>query len=147
MPEKLDDLADNVRDLSVWVRVSFVIVFVVALHLIIGPLIVLLALAQGLFLIFTARVNENLASFGSLLTAYVAQILSFVTFNSERRPFPFSDFPEEHAGASADFTSSQSARSAQSDVKLEESGRDRKPTKKSQSKKKPVRKKKFSNGN
>ena len=52
MPEKLDDFVDNVRDLSVWVRVSFVIVFVVALHLIIGPLIVLLALAQGLFLIF-----------------------------------------------------------------------------------------------
>ena len=72
MPEKLDDFVDNVRDLSVWVRVSFVIVFVVALHLIIGPLIVLLALAQGLFLIFTARVNENLASFGSVSIPFFA---------------------------------------------------------------------------
>ena len=67
--------------------------FIVVLHLIIGPLIVLLALVQALFLIFTTKANENLAGFGSLLVTYVAQILNFVTFNSESRPFPFSDFP------------------------------------------------------
>ena len=93
MPEQLNDLVENVRELSGWVRVLFVIFFIVVLHLIIGPLIVLLALAQGLFRIFNAKANENLAGFGALLVTYVAQILNFVTFNSETRPFPFSDFP------------------------------------------------------
>ena len=92
MPEQLDDLVENVRELSGWVRVLFVI-FIVVLHLIIGPLIVLLALVQALFLIFTTKANENLAGFGSLLVTYVAQILNFVTFNSESRPFRFPIFP------------------------------------------------------
>ena len=66
MPEQLDDLVENVRELSGWVRVLFVIFFIVVLHLIIGPLIVLLALVQALFLIFTTKANENPVSYTHL---------------------------------------------------------------------------------
>lgn len=151
MPEQLDDLVENVRELSGWVRVLFVIFFIVVLHLIIGPLIVLLALAQGLFLIFTTKPNENLAGFGALLVTYVTQILNFVTFNSESRPFPFSDFPgglvepAEVAGADAG-SDSTSAVPAQEEDKAE-AGKPakkapKKAPKKTASKKKAVSKKK-----
>ena len=152
MPEQLDDLVENVRELSGWVRVLFVIFFIVVLHLIIGPLIVLLALAQGLFVVFTTKPNENLAGFGALLVTYVAQILNFVTFNSESRPFPFSDFPggqvepAEVAGADADPSDSTSAVPAQEEDKAE-AGKPakkalKKAPKKTASKKKAVSKKK-----
>ena len=152
MPEQLDDLVENVRELSGWVRVLFVIFFIVVLHLIIGPLIVLLALAQGLFLVFTTQPNENLAGFGALLVTYVSQILNFVTFNSEIRPFPFSDFPggqvepAEVAGADADPSDSTSAVPAQEEDKAE-AGKPakkalKKAPKKTASKKKAVSKKK-----
>ena len=125
MPEQLDDLVENIRELSGWVRVLFVIFFIVVLHLIIGPLIVLLALAQGLFLVFTTKPNENLAGFGALLVTYVSQILNFVTFNSESRPFPFSDFsggqvdPAEVEGADDGPSDSTSAVPAQEEDKAE----------------------------
>lgn len=152
MPEQLDDLVENVRELSGWVRVLFVIFFIVVLHLIIGPLIVLLALAQGLFLVFTTKPNENLAGFGALLVAYVSQIINFVTFNSESRPFPFSDFPEgqvdpeEVAGADDGPSDSTSAVPAQEEDKAE-AGKPakkalKKAPKKTASKKKAVSKKK-----
>ena len=150
MPEKLDDLVENVRELSGWVRVLFVIFFIVVLHLIIGPLIVLLALAQGLFLIFTAKANENLAGFGALLAIYAAQILNFVTFHSERRPFPFSDFPDGHvdpaevAGVDAEPSNSMSAVFSQEELKAETGKPAKKVSKKAVSKQKAIRKKKAS---
>ena len=148
MPEQLDDLVGNVRELSGWVRVLFVIFFIVVLHLIIGPLIVLLALAQGLFLIFTAKANENLAGFGALLAIYAAQILNFVTFHSERRPFPFSDFPDGHvdpvevAGVDAEPSNSVSAVFSQEVLKADTDKPAKKGPKKAASKQKAVRKKK-----
>ncbi len=148
MPEQLDDLVENVRELSGWVRVLFVIFFIVVLHLIIGPLIVLLALVQALFLIFTTKANENLAGFGSLLVTYVAQILNFVTFNSESRPFPFSDFPggqvepAEVAGADAGPSDSMSAVPAQEEDNAEAGKPAKKGPKKAGIRKKAVRKKK-----
>ncbi len=148
MPEQLDDLVENVRELSGWVRVLFVLFFIVVLHLIIGPLIVLLALAQGLFLVFTTKPNENLAGFGALLVTYVAQILNFVTFNSESRPFPFSDFPggqaepAEVTGAETGPSDSMSAVSAKEEDKAESGNPAKQAAKKAVGKKKAVRKKK-----
>ena len=150
MPEQLDDLVGNVRELSGWVRVLFVIFFIVVLHLIIGPLIVLLALAQSLFLIFTAKANENLAGFGALLATYASQILNFVTFHSERRPFPFSDFPNgnvdsaEVAGVDAEPSNSMSAVFSQEGLKAEAGKPAKKVSKKAASKQKAIRKKKAS---
>ena len=148
MPDQLDDLVENVRELSGWVRVLFVIFFIVVLHLVIGPLIVLLALAQGLFRIFNAKANENLAGFGALLVTYVAQILNFVTFNSETRPFPFSDFPggqvepSEATGVNADPSDSISAVFSREEGQGEVGKPAKKASKKAVSKKKAVRKKK-----
>ncbi|MBQ86384.1 MAG: hypothetical protein CMQ16_08275 [Gammaproteobacteria bacterium] len=150
MPEQLNDLVENVRELSGWVRVLFVIFFIVVLHLIIGPLIVLLALAQSLFLVFTAKANENLSGFGALLATYAAQILNFVTFHSERRPFPFSDFPDgrvdsaEVAGVDAEPSKSMSAGFLQKELKAEAEKPAREVLKKAASKRKAVRKKKAS---
>ena len=78
-----------------------------------------------MFLVFTTKPNENLAGFGALLVTYVAQILNFVTFNSESRPFPFSDFPggqvepAEVAGADAGPSDSMSAVPAQEEDNAE----------------------------
>lgn len=150
MPEQLDDLVENVREPSGWVRVLFVIFFIAVLNFIIGPLVLLLALAQSLFLIFTAKANENLAGFGDLLARYAAQILNFVTFHSERRPFPFSDFPAGHvdsaevAGVDAEPSNSMSAVFSQEELKAEAGKPAKKISKKAASTKKAVRKKKAS---
>ena len=109
-----------------------------------------------MFLIFTTKANENLAGFGSLLVTYVAQILNFVTFNSESRPFPFSDFPGgqvEPAGVtgaepkpsdSMSAVSSQEEQEEQEEQKAEAGKPAKRFSKKAASTKKAVRKKKAS---
>lgn len=93
MSGKYEDIVDNLREPSAWVRVVFMLAFAVFLYLIIAPVILVLMVAQALFAVLTGEENENLRILGSALTVYVSQILEFVTYNSETKPFPFSDFP------------------------------------------------------
>ena len=93
MSEKYEDIVDNLRQPSAWIRVVFMLAFAVFLYLIIAPVILVLMVVQALFAVITGEENEHLRFLGSALTVYVSQILEFVTYNSEIKPFPFSDFP------------------------------------------------------
>lgn len=44
-------------------------------------------------LILTGKTNEFLLGFSQSLSIYIHQIINFLTFNSEERPFPFSTWP------------------------------------------------------
>ena len=94
MSEDLDDFVENLREPSAWARVAFMLGFSIVLYMVIIPLTLLLTLAQALFSVFTGEDNENLRNFGASLLAYISQVVRFLTFNSDERPFPFSDFPE-----------------------------------------------------
>ena len=94
MSEKLDDIVGNLREPSAWARVIFMLGFSIVLYMVVIPLTLLLALAQALFSVFSGEDNDNLRNFGALLLAYISQVVRFLTFNSDERPFPFSDFPE-----------------------------------------------------
>jgi len=50
-------------------------------------------IGQCLFKAITGSPNAQLSKLGAGMTDYIQEILAFVTFNSERRPFPFNDFP------------------------------------------------------
>lgn len=51
-------------------------------------------LFQFLSFILTGKTNEQLLKFGQNLSTYVYQITIFLTFNSNQRPFPFSEWPK-----------------------------------------------------
>jgi hypothetical protein len=51
--------------------------------------------------VLTGKLNENLSHFSESLTRYAFQILLYVTFQSEERPFPFSPWPKDENGADA----------------------------------------------
>jgi len=80
---------------STWLRILFVALFWVVFNL---TQFVLLAIAIGqcLFKLFTGNPNLPLMKLGKNVSQYVSEILAYVTFNSDKRPFPFDDFPKEH---------------------------------------------------
>ena len=100
MSEDLDDIVENLREPSAWARVVFMLGFSLVLYMVIIPLTLLLTLAQALFSVFTGEDNDNLRHFGASLLAYISQVVRFLTFNSDERPFPFSDFPEDEGEGS-----------------------------------------------
>ena len=92
MSDEMNDVVENVKQGSTWLRIVLMIGFYVVLY-VVGVVVVFVTLAQALFTIFTGSDNSNLRQLGASLSEYVSQILLFVTYNSETRPFPFTPFP------------------------------------------------------
>ena len=93
MSEKLDNIIDNLKQPSVWVRIILMFAFAVVLYPVFLVLLVLM-IAQMLFVIITGESNANLRSLGIALSAYIFQIVQFMSYVTDTKPFPFSDFPK-----------------------------------------------------
>ena len=83
---------ENAKNVDVWIRGLFILVFGVIFYVLYG-VIWLLVIFQFLTKVLTGNLNENLSSFSESLTRYAFQILNYITFQSEERPFPFSPWP------------------------------------------------------
>ena len=88
-----DDIVDNLSRPAHWIRIAYMVALLVAAY-IASIVIAVVVLAQALFTLLTGNANPNLRSFGSSMGIYVKQILDFLTYNTEEKPFPFSPFPE-----------------------------------------------------
>lgn len=76
-----------------WMRVLFVALFWIVFYL--SQLVIAaVVVAQCAFTLISGTPNAHLLNFGDSLCRYVQEILRYVTFNSDQRPFPFSDFPK-----------------------------------------------------
>lgn len=87
------NVKENVKNVDVWIRGLFIIVFGVILYFLF-MIIWLLVVFQFLTKVFTGDLNQQLSNFSKGLTRYAFQILNYITFQSEERPFPFSPWPE-----------------------------------------------------
>lgn len=87
-----DDIVENLKKSSQWLRIAFMLALGVALY-VASVVLTLLTIAQAVFSLLTGKDNENLRALGKDLSTYVHQILEFLTYNSELKPFPFSPYP------------------------------------------------------
>ena len=85
------DINENLKKISTWKRIFFIIVFaiIVGLVRILLWAVVLLQIASALL---TGEPNKNILGFGRKLSVYLYHILLFLTYNTEVLPFPFSDW-------------------------------------------------------
>ena len=95
-----DDIVENLKQPAQWFRIAFMLALAVALYLA-GTVLTLLIIAQALFGLLTGADNRNLRELGAALTFYVRQVLEFLTYNSEFKPFPFAPFAPAPASAEA----------------------------------------------
>lgn len=93
MAEKLDNIIGNLKQGSAWVRVILMIAFAVVLYVIIPAIVLVLMLTQMLFVFITGDSNDNLRVLGTALSKYIFEVLQFLSYASDNRPFPFSAFP------------------------------------------------------
>ena len=93
MADDMDQIVDNLKQSSSWIRVLFMLGYAILLYVIIAPVIIVLMIVQALFVLITGTYNSNLKYFGAALAQYVQQIFLFISYNSELKPFPFADFP------------------------------------------------------
>lgn len=81
-------IEQNIKSRTTWLRLVFMCVFglVICLAGMVGTAIVVLGF---LWVLFTGEVNPELRQIGQSLASYMYEIIRFLTFNSEQKPFPF----------------------------------------------------------
>ena len=86
--DKQEQLKQNLQDGNQWMRILYMLLFWIVLYF---SLMVtgLLIFVQVLFALITGSDNENIRKFAADLTKYINQVLLFLTYNDDRKPFPF----------------------------------------------------------
>ncbi|MDA1077199.1 MAG: DUF4389 domain-containing protein [Proteobacteria bacterium] len=88
---------ENMTRKSLWVRALYMLLFTVILGFA-KTIVGLSVIFQFLTILFTGRSNEPVLQFGNNMSVYLGDVYRYLTFNAERLPFPFSDWPDEEIG-------------------------------------------------
>jgi hypothetical protein len=86
-------LMERLLSTKKWLRFVFMVLFFIIIC-VLSYLVGILVLLQFIFALVTGSDNEKLRHLGSSFSLYIAQILQFLTYNSEGKPFPFADWPD-----------------------------------------------------
>lgn len=87
-----EEVKRNIRRGNIWIRGFYMLIFAVIYGLA-DIVLVAVAVFQFGFVLLTTQRNLPLLKFGASLSRFLYEVLLFITFNSERKPFPFSDWP------------------------------------------------------
>jgi hypothetical protein len=87
-----DEFKGNIRRGEVWARGFYMLLFAV-IYSIAKVVLWAVALFQFGFVLLTTQRNVPLLDFGASLSRFLYEVLLFLTFNTEGKPFPFSDWP------------------------------------------------------
>ena len=90
-------LKDHVSDPGAWIRLVYIFLFAVIFNLAL-PVIAFVVAVQFLFRLLSGSVNARLSDFGGQLAAYAQQIVAFLTYHGEDKPYPFASWPAARKG-------------------------------------------------
>ncbi|MCK5897300.1 MAG: DUF4389 domain-containing protein [Cocleimonas sp.] len=83
----------NLKNSSTWKRILYMLLFVLA-YSVAEFVLMAVAIVQVLFKLITGDINDNLTILGKQTALYVYDVMLFLTFNTEKKPFPFSAWPD-----------------------------------------------------
>lgn len=97
--DEVDDgkLEENLKSRATWLRLVFMCIFgmLISLTGMVGTAVVVLGF---LWVLFTGEVNRELRQIGQAIANYMFEIVRYLTFNTDDKPFPFgSKWPSEEA--------------------------------------------------
>lgn len=92
-----EQIKSNVTSGKQWIRLLFMVLYAFALQVAIFLMWIIVVL-QFLFALISGQDNAQLRIFGYSLSTYIYDVLKFLTYSSEEKPFPFSDWPDTPEG-------------------------------------------------
>ena len=84
---------DELLDIKKWQRLFFMVLYGAAINFVVSILIFLVAI-QFIFYLFTSKINNQLQSANNWLQDFFNDSLNFLSFNTDSKPWPFSDKQE-----------------------------------------------------
>lgn len=98
---KTDEIKENIRSQDTWLRLLFIVIYSAVLW-VASIVLAFVVILQFLSVLLTRSTQSNLLTFGSSLAEFVRQIVAYMTFNTEYKPFPFGDWPAAEGNPVAD---------------------------------------------
>ena len=92
-----EHLKERLTEQSTWLRALYMLLFAVIFsitELVIAAVVIL----QFLTKLFSGKVNQQLLTLAQSLGTYVYDIVIFMGYNSEEKPFPFAPWPQGAPG-------------------------------------------------
>ena len=87
------DIEANLKSRSTWMRLLFMIVCV-AIYTVTRGIVFAVVVLQFFWTLFTSKPNGKLTGFGHSLGLYTCEIIDYLTYYTDQRPFPFErDWP------------------------------------------------------
>jgi len=88
-----DEIKKNIKEKATWLRGLYMLLFLICYS--VAKVIIFAVIAfQFVLSLLTGKTNERLVKLGQSLSTYLYQILTFLTFNSEKHPYPFGAWPK-----------------------------------------------------
>jgi hypothetical protein len=90
-------LRQHLTSRTTWLRFVYMVLFVVlwgVSRIVLGAVVIM----QFLWVLLSGESNPRLAMLGQTLATYSYEVILYLTFNTERQPFPFSDWPSGPPG-------------------------------------------------
>jgi hypothetical protein len=88
-----DEVKNNLLAPAQWLRILIMAGFILAAW-VASLVLVVVMITQTVTVLIAGGPNHNLRQFGLVASAYLHQIVSFLVYGTEDRPFPFAPFPD-----------------------------------------------------
>ena len=105
---------------SKWLRAFFMLLFIIVNYFL-QMVIWIVAAFQFIASLLTGGTNKNLELFSNSLSQYAYQILQFLTYNTEQKPYPFDKWPKAEKTAAVK-TKKEKAKEKKSEEEKTSSG-------------------------
>jgi hypothetical protein len=90
------DLKQKVTDKPTWTRGLYILLFIV-IYSVAELVMYAVVVFQFLFSLFTGSRNEQLLVLGKNLSTFIYEVLLYITYNSDDKPYPFGPWPGSEA--------------------------------------------------
>lgn len=84
---------EHIKRASTWLRGFYIVLFAILFY-VAEVVIAAVVIFQFLHTLFTGKTNRRLLTFGQSLSTYAYQILTYISYNSDDQPYPFSAWPK-----------------------------------------------------
>jgi hypothetical protein len=87
-----EQLKKNLSSSDQWIRIVFMLLFGLITWCVLFVFSVMIPI-QALWSLIDSSANPRLMSLSAQLAAYLKELLDYMCYNTDQKPFPFSDFP------------------------------------------------------
>jgi len=88
-----DDIKQNLKNTSSWIRILYMLLFA-ALFFAAKMIFWLAVVFQLILSLLTGEVNSRLLGFSRQIVRFLFDIMLYLTYNTEHKPFPFADWSD-----------------------------------------------------